>query len=177
VRTTAWLRNERWWGGREQTRWTGSAGYVALHAYQDQAAATRNEISKWCCRSLPAAGRQAGWGWWRLLPLLQLHWGDWTALRCDRCVLLQRSLAAERQRVMFHCINWLCLSALCPGRRHRPWLLALRFRLSYEYFFIQISGPKFDIRISGYRLTTLIYTVCLFTSYASPLIFFSSLFP
>ena len=32
--------------GREQVRWTGSARYVALHSYQDQATAARNEISK-----------------------------------------------------------------------------------------------------------------------------------
>ena len=32
-----------------------------------------------------------GGGW--LPSLLQLHWGDWTAVRCDRCLLLQPSLA------------------------------------------------------------------------------------
>jgi len=32
--------------GREQPIWTGNAWYMALHAYQDQAAAAGNEISK-----------------------------------------------------------------------------------------------------------------------------------
>jgi len=48
------------------------------------------------------------------------------------------------------------LTTLSTGRWRRPWLFALRFQLSYGYFHIWISGPKFDIRISGYRLTTLI---------------------
>jgi len=49
-------QHEGWWG-REQTKWTGNTRYMAFHACQDQAAAARNEISKWRRRSLPAAGR------------------------------------------------------------------------------------------------------------------------
>jgi len=65
------------------------------------------------------------------------------------CLLLQRSLAGRE--AAYH----VSLYPLWPGRRHRPWQFALRFQLSYGYFHIRISGPKFCIRISSYRLTTL----------------------
>ena len=55
------------------------------------------------------------------------------------------------QRIMFHCINgW--LSPLCP----LTLTVCICFRLSYRHFSIRILRPKFDIRISGYRLTTLL---------------------
>ena len=52
-----WEWQHEGWRGREQTKWTGNTRYMAFHACEDQAAAARNEISKWRRRSLPAAGR------------------------------------------------------------------------------------------------------------------------
>ena len=128
------------WGGRKQTKWTGNAQYMAFHACQDQAAAAGNQISKWRCRCLPAAGwwTESGVRWGR-----PLDSGAWTALWC---LLLQ--LLMVRHRIRFHSINYR-LSPLCPGRQRRPWLFALCFPLSYEYFHIRISGPKFDISINN----------------------------
>jgi len=88
------------------------------------------------------------------LTLVQLHKGSCTkvTVKRNRCLLLQRSVAYH-----ISLYQWTTLfgvqaaSALC-----RPWLFALCFRLLYGYFHIQILDPKFDIRISGYRLTTLL---------------------
>jgi len=64
---------------------------------------------------------------------------------------------AERQPIIFHFISGQ-LSSRCPGSQRTAQTLTVcaRFRLSYGYFHIRISDPKFDIRISGYRLTTLV---------------------
>jgi len=66
---------------------------------------------------------------------------------------------AERQRIIFHYING-SLSSRCPGSQRTAQTLTVcaRFRVSYGYFHIWISDPKFDIWISGYRLSTLILT-------------------
>jgi len=142
-----WERQHEGCRGREQTKWTGNARCMAFHACQNQAA-----NSKWRCRSLPAAGQRSCMGATAVFVAATLRQVGSTWLRW---LLLQRSMMASvRHLIMFHCINWR-LSPLCPGRQRRPWLFALCFRLSYEYFHIRISGPKFDIRISRYRLTTL----------------------
>ena len=142
-----WERQHEWWRGREQTKWTGNANKVHGLSRLSRPGCGGTEGTKLVSDAadpcqLPDDG-PSGVGGDRCL-LLQLHSGDWTALWC---LLLQRSTV--RHRIMFHCINWR-LSPLCPGRRRRPWLFALCFRLSYEYFHIRISGPKIDIRISGF---------------------------
>ena len=58
---------------------------------------------------------------------------------------------AERQRIIFMHDSRHGVQAATVQT-----LFALRFQLSYGYFHIRISDPKFDIRISGYRLTTLV---------------------
>jgi len=72
---------------------------------------------------------------------------------------------AERQRIIFHFINGR-LSSRCPGsqRTEQTLTVCTCFRLSYGYFHIRISDPKFNIRISGYRLTTLGCTPAAATS-------------
>ena len=108
----------------------------------------------------PDNGRGGG----DLLTLLQLHIGqctksDWTAVKRNKCLLLQRSVAGGRRGS----VSYFTLSmddslhgVQAASALRRPWLFALRFWLSYGHFPIRISDPKFDIRISGYRLTTLV---------------------
>jgi len=112
---------------------------------------TLNEISKWRCRSLPAAGRWTEWGGGDRCLLLQLHSGDWTALWC---LLLQRLTVRHRIVSLYQLTT---LSTVSKQAAQTLTVCTLFcFRLSYEYFHIGISGPKFDIRISGYQLTTLL---------------------
>jgi len=93
------------------------------------------------------------------LTLLQLHIGSCTKVTeqqsdgTEVCCCNGRSLAGGEAGYHISLYQWMTLhgvqaaSALC-----RPWLFALRFRLSYGYFHIRISDPKFDIQISGHRL-------------------------
>jgi len=93
------------------------------------------------------------------LTLLQLHIGLCTKVTeqqsngTDVCCCSRRSLAgieAAYHISLYHRITLLTVSrqpAHCTDPDD-----CTRSRLSYGYFRIRISHPKFDIQISGYRL-------------------------
>jgi len=103
------------------------------------------------------------------LTLLQLHIGSCTKVTeqqsngTDVCCCSGRSPAGGEAAYHISLYQRMTLftmsSANSQGQRTAQTLtVCARFRVSCGYFHIRISDPKFDIRISGYRLSTLILT-------------------
>ena len=103
--------------------------------------------------------------------LLQLHIGSCTKVTeqqsngtdvcCWQLAAVVGHRLAERQRIIFHFINRR-LSSGCPGieRTAQTMTVCTPFSITYGYFHIRISDPKFDIRISRYWFTILGHTMC-----------------
>jgi len=92
------------------------------------------------------------------LTLLQLHIGSCTKVTeqqsngTDICCCSSWSLRRGSVSYFTLSMDDSLHGVQAASALRRPRLLALCFRLSYGYFHIRISDPKFDIRISGYRL-------------------------
>ena len=84
------------------------------------------------------------------------------ALRCDRCPLLQRSLAAERHRIMFHdslhCVKAGgadpdCLRSVFDYRTLSISLSGYRAKIRYPDFWISINNPTPELKLHGFSLS------------------------